>query len=594
MIQTACPLDCFDACSVVCDPKYPNKLVAGSVVPSTNGVLCSHLYKHMHETNRVTKPIVNGKEVSLDEALDVATDALKKSWLLWRGSGNLGLMQRVTNLLAKEANGVVTRGTLCDGAGDAGIVAGRGVNRLLPIEQIQKAEVVVVWGRNVTVTNSHIVPYIKDKEIVVIDPVKTKIAKMAKLHLQVKPRSDFYLATILARFILMEGAEDREWLEEWASDWEEFYEFTRGFRIKAILEHIGLSLNDIGDFLLMLQNRKVVFLVGAGVQRHEIGDATLRAIDSLAALLGLFGKEGCGVSFLSNSHLGFESPFEVNCKSEPIATTPFSKYSTVLIQGGNPAESMPCSNRVVEELKRVENLIYFGLYENETSKLANIIIPAKNFLEKDDIRLSYGHQYVQRMNRVLDSEIGISEYDFTQEILKRLNREPIKPLKYYLDFYLSQAKEEKEKLISPAFEPIPYSQGFGEDGDDEFEFIDDFYDSFEDIKALTRFRKKLKITNEELWLITPKSHKTINFQFNAPKSRVYLHPELGFDSGDRVRVKSLWGELELEVELSSDLREDVALIHCGVKGVNRLTPPVSSLEGDMACYGDVKVTIEKF
>ncbi len=594
MIQTACPLDCFDACSVVCDPKYPNKLVAGSVVPSTNGVLCSHLYKHMHETNRVTKPIVNGKEVSLDEALDVAADALKKSWLLWRGSGNLGLMQRVTNLLAKEANGVVTRGTLCDGAGDAGIVAGRGVNRLLPIEQIQKAEVVVVWGRNVTVTNSHIVPYIKDKEIVVIDPVKTKIAKMAKLHLQVKPRSDFYLATILARFILMEGAEDREWLEEWASDWEEFYEFTRGFRIKAILEHIGLSLNDIGDFLLMLQNRKVVFLVGAGVQRHEIGDATLRAIDSLAALLGLFGKEGCGVSFLSNSHLGFESPFEVNCKSEPIATTPFSKYSTVLIQGGNPAESMPCSNRVVEELKRVENLIYFGLYENETSKLANIIIPAKNFLEKDDIRLSYGHQYVQRMNRVLDSEIGISEYDFTQEILKRLNREPIKPLKYYLDFYLSQAKEEKEKLISPAFEPIPYSQGFGEDGDDEFEFIDDFYDSFEDIKALTRFRKKLKITNEELWLITPKSHKTINFQFNAPKSRVYLHPELGFDSGDRVRVKSLWGELELEVELSSDLREDVALIHCGVKGVNRLTPPVSSLEGDMACYGDVKVTIEKF
>ena len=594
MIQTACPLDCFDACSVVCDPKYPNKLVAGSVVPSTNGVLCSHLYKHMHETNRVTKPIVNGKEVSLDEALDVAADALKKSWLLWRGSGNLGLMQRVTNLLAKEANGVVTRGTLCDGAGDAGIVAGRGVNRLLPIEQIEKAEVVVVWGRNVTVTNSHIVPYIKDKEIVVIDPVKTKIAKMAKLHLQVKPRSDFYLATILARFILMEGAEDREWLEEWASEWEEFYEFTRGFRIKAILEHIGLSLNDIGDFLLMLQNRKVVFLVGAGVQRHEIGDATLRAIDSLAALLGLFGKEGCGVSFLSNSHLGFESPFEVNCKSEPIATTPFSKYSTVLIQGGNPAESMPCSNRVVEELKRVENLIYFGLYENETSKLANIIIPAKNFLEKDDIRLSYGHQYVQRMNRVLDSEIGISEYDFTQEILKRLNREPIKPLKYYLDFYLSQAKEEKEKLISPAFEPIPYSQGFGEDGDDEFEFIDDFYDSFEDIKALTRFRKKLKVTKGELWLITPKSHKTINFQFNAPKSRVYLHPELGFDSGDRVRVKSLWGELELEVELSSDLREDVALIHCGVKGVNRLTPPVSSLEGDMACYGDVKVTIEKF
>jgi len=593
MIQTACPLDCFDACSVVCDPKYPNKLVAGSVVPSTNGVLCSHLYKHMHETNRVTKPMVNGKEVSLDEALDATAEALKKSWLLWRGSGNLGVMQKVTNLLAKEVNGVVTRGTLCDGAGDAGIVAGRGVNRLLPIEQVEKAEVVVVWGRNVTVTNSHIVPYIKDKEIVVIDPVKTKIAKMATLHLQIKPRSDFYLATILARFILMEGAEDREWLEEFASEWEEFYEFTRSFRIKAILEHIGLSLNDIGDFLLMLQNKKVVFLVGAGVQRHEIGDSTLRAIDALAALLGLFGKEGCGVSFLANSHLGFTNPFEINCKSEPIATTPFSKYSTVLVQGGNPAESMPCSNKVVQELEKVENLIYFGLYENETSKLANIIIPAKNFLEKDDIRLSYGHQYIQKMNKVIDSKIGISEYDFVQEILKRLNKEPIKPLEYYLDFYLSQAKEENEKLISPAFKYVPYKDGFGEDGDDEFEFIDDFYDSFEDIKALRRFRKKLKVEKEELWLITPKSHKSINFQFNAPKSRVFLHPELGFSSGEKVVVKSIWGELELTVETSSDMRDDVAMIYCGTKGVNRLTPPVSSLEGDMACYGDTKVTIEK-
>ncbi len=82
--------------------------------------------------------------------------------------------------------------------------------------------------------------------------------------------------------------------------------------------------------------------------------------------------------------------------------------------------SMPSSNRVRKELKQVQNLIYFGLYENETSKLANIIIPAKTFLEKDDLRLSYGHQYLQKMNKCFDSGIGISEYNFTKEILKRL------------------------------------------------------------------------------------------------------------------------------------------------------------------------------
>ena len=594
MIQTACPLDCFDACSVVCDSSNPKKLVAGNLVPSTNGALCAHLYKHIHEQERITKPMVNGKEVSLSEALDAVASAIKdKPWLLWRGSGNLGVMQEVTNLLAKEANGAITHGSLCDGAGEAGIIASRGVNRLLPLEQIKKSEVVVVWGRNITVTNSHIMPYIKDKTIIVIDPVKTKIAKMADLYLQVKPRCDFYLAILLSRFIMMEDAENREWLEENAPEFDDFYDFTRGFRIKSILEYIGLSLNDIGDLLLALQNRRVVFLVGAGVQRHEIGDSTLRAIDALAATLGLFGKEGCGVSYLASSKLGFNNPFDVKLKSEPKATTPFSKYSSAIIQGGNPAESMPCSNRVIKELKELDNLIYFGLYKNESSKLANIIIPAKNFLEKDDVRLSYGHEYMQKMNKVYNSDIGISEYDFTQEILKILNKEPIKSEDYYIDFWLKQAVKKDDYLISPVFQELPYSNGFGEEGGDEFEFIDDFYDDYEDIKALTRFRKRLKINKEELWLLTPKSSKSLNTQFKRGSKIVKLHPYLGFKDGDRVLVKSIWGELELTVNVSRDLRDDCAVIPCDVPGVNILTPPICSSEGSMACYGDVKVRVEK-
>ena len=594
MIQTACPLDCFDACSVVCDSNHPQKLVGGHNIPYTNGTLCAHLYKHLHETDRIEKPRVRGKEVSMEEALDAVAKALEeKPWLLWRGSGNLGVMQRVTNLLAKSCDGVLTRGSLCDGAGDAGIVASRGVNRLLPPEQIAKSEVVVVWGRNTTITNSHIMPYLKDKEIVVIDPLVTPIAKKAKLHLQIRPRGDFYLAIILARFLMMEDAHDKEWLERNASEYEEFYEFTRTFRIKAILEHIELSLNDIGDLLLMLQKRRVVFLVGAGVQRHEIGDSTLRAIDALAALLGLFGKEGCGVSFLANSQLELENPFNVTTKTEPIATTPFSKYKSVLVQGGNPAESMPCSLRVKEELEGVDNLIYFGLYENETSRLADIVIPAKNFLEKEDIRLSYGHQYMQKMNRVYNSNIGISEYDFTQEMLKRLHKEPIEDEQYYLNYIFSQAQKEGENYLAPSYQELPYSGGFGEGGDDEFEFLDDFYDDFENIKALRSFRRKVKKSITEYWLLTPKTAKTINTQFNELDPVVYIPRGVGIVDGERVRVKSLWGELLCKSQVDEKLREDTVVIYMGTKGVNILTPPISSTEGDTACYGDVKVELLK-
>ncbi len=594
MINTACPLDCYDACSVICDSNNPTKLVASDSMPFTNGVLCSHLYKHIHEAKRIEKPVVRGKVVSLEEALDEVAKVLKNtSWLLWRGSGNFGVMQEVTNLLAKRANGTITRGTLCDGAGEAGILASRGVNKLLPIEQIQKSEVVVVWGRNLTVTNSHIMPYIKGKKIVVIDPVKTKIAKEADIHIQIKPRGDFYLAVLLARFIIMENSEDKEFLDEFASEYEDYYDFTRTFRIKAVLEHIGVSLNDIGDLLLLLQNKKIVFLVGVGVQKYEIGDVTLRAIDALAAILGLFGKEGCGVSYLGNSRLGFNNPFSVDCKSELKAVTPFSKYESVIVQGGNPAASMPCSNRVVEELKKVKNLIYFGLYENETSKLADIIIPAKNFLEKDDVRLSYGHYYVQKMNKAYDSDIGISEYDFTAQILKRLNLEPLEEEEYYINFWLKQAIRDKDRLISPAYEELPYKDGFGEDGDEEFEFVDEFYDDFEDIKALRRFRKSIKKDLDEYYLITPKSSKMLNTQFGEVERVVYLNPNIGIEDGEEVIVKSIWGELKLEAKLTNDLRDDCVLIKYAVAGVNRLTPPISSLEGNSACYGDVKVKVVK-
>ncbi len=92
----------------------------------------------------------------MQEALDEVAKALEiDKKLLWRGSGNFGVMQEVTNLLFKEINGTTTKGSLCDGSGDAGILAGRGVNRLLPPSEIKKSEVVVVWGKNVTVTASH-------------------------------------------------------------------------------------------------------------------------------------------------------------------------------------------------------------------------------------------------------------------------------------------------------------------------------------------------------------------------------------------------------------------------------------------------------
>lgn len=190
-----------------------------------------------------------------------------------------------------------------------------------------------------------------------------------------------------------------------------------------------------------LRNKKVVFLVGAGIQKYSTGASVMHAIDLLAATLGLFGKEGCGVSYFGNSQMGFVNPFDTEGNRVSKVVTDFSAFKTVLVQGGNPAESMPDSNRVQDELDGVENLIYFGLYENETSKRARIVIPAKNFFEKEDVRLSYGHQYVEKMNKVMDTEIGISEYDFTKYLFDAFGFVGLESEEYYINAWLTQCKK---------------------------------------------------------------------------------------------------------------------------------------------------------
>jgi len=594
MIKTACGLDCPDACGMVVDRNHFPKVVADPAHPTSNGALCALLNKHLFEEPRITTPRLHGKEVSMPEALDAVAQALQvDTKLLWRGSGNFGVMQEVTNLLFDAIGGTTTHGSLCDGAGDAGILEGRGVNRILPPETIAQSEVVVVWGKNITVTASHLMPYLEGKKIIVIDPIATPIAKQADLFVQISPRTDFFVAIMLARFAFMGDHEDLDFLQTFASDAEEFYDFTREFRIRPILEYIGIDLYILGDLLEMIAGKKTVYLVGNGVQKYSTGHHVLHAIDSLAMTLGHFGKEGCGVGFLGNSKLNLTNPFDVKTPTVPKATTPFEQFKTVLIQGGNPAASMPNSNRVIQSLQKTETVIYFGLYENETSALANIIIPAQNFFEKEDLRLSYAHHYVTPMKKVMEPTYGISEHAFTQAILQRLQHPPIQSEAYYLEFFLNQCEKVGDYYRSPAHQAIPYHEGFGEDGEDIFELIQEYEDDFIKLKEFTRARRRSKKERiiSDYWLVTPKSPKSLNTQFKRD-NRITLHPHLGFREGAPVRVLSDYGSVELIVQHDPTMRQDTVLIPVNTLGVNRLTPDILSEEGEGATYQEVKVTLE--
>lgn len=575
--KSACPLDCYDACSVVVDEG--GKLRGDKEHLYTGGYLCPHL-NHYDQHPRIMLPRYKGETISMDEALDILIEKLHafdpSTVLHYRGSGNFGLMQEVTDHFFATYGATLTKGSLCDGAGEAGIIEGRGKNHILPPEQIAKADVVIVWGRNPHVTNSHLLPFLKGKTIIVIDPVRTRLAEQADLFLQIKPHGDLQLALLLSRFIMIEGLEDREFLEKYAEEYEDFYELTQTVRIKAALEAIDLALGDIGNILELIRGRQTVILTGVGVQKYRNGADIVRAIDAIGAILGLFGKEGSGVSFLGTSSEGIKTPFNVKARRRiPKATADFSAYDLVFIQNANPLNQLPDTGRVAERMKSVQEIVYFGLYENATSKRADLVIPAKTFLEKNDIRVSYGHNALAKMPKIAEAAAGIGEYELTSVLCAKfavaLNEEA-----HYLDYFASFAQEKDGMMKVRGRSQIPYAEGFETD-DGQFLFLEEVDLDFD--------------MSNDMFLVTAKSPKSLNSQF-ANEQHVYVHPQTGFLDGQLLRIVSETGSVELTAKYDSRLRNDCVLIYSGTTGVNYLTPAKLSYEGENAIYEENKVKVE--
>jgi anaerobic selenocysteine-containing dehydrogenase len=572
---TACPLDCYDACEI----SYQDGKLKGNRSGHTQGFLCPHL-NHYDKFERITQPRYKGEVITLDQALEKLKEIVgstpKHQLLHYKSHGNFGLMQDVTEHFFASNDNILTDGTLCDGAGEAGIIEGRGSNKNMPYSEIEKSDVIIFWGRNPHVTSSHLLPMIKNKKIIVIDPVKTKIAKAADYHVQLKPHTDLYFAMLLTRFLHIESSCDQEFLDKYATEFEDYYELTQSIRIKAALDIMGLTLGDIGAVLEIIKDQKVAIICGVGIQKYMDGADVMRSIDAFAVSLGLFGKEGCGVAYLGNSKENIQTPFNTKAKRVSCVNTPFDEYQTVFIQGANPLSQMPDTKRVENSIYHTQNVIYFGLWENETSKRADLVIPAKTFLEKDDIRTSYAHHTLSFMPKQIESDIGISEYDLAKFLCDGFGVE-LETEQEYLEHF----KNYGIMNIDGVFEVenrqnIPYEEGFDTD-DGEFVFLDE-------VDALR------EVEEGKLHLITSKSPQSLNSQFIRDR-HVYLNSSHGIQEGKNVKVFSENGEVILEAKINDDLRDDCIMIYSGTPGVNNLTSSKHSYEGKCAVFQENMVSI---
>lgn len=561
--KIACPLDCYDTCQA--------ELIEDNIKGSkeniiTNGKLCFN-FANLLKSKNIENAIFEMKNISLENSLDILVDKLKSTnptkTLFYKGSGNMGVMQKAPLNFFTLYGSTLTRGSLCDGAGGAGIEAGR-QNVINPsIKKLLDADIIVVWGRNLTVTSSHIYNLIKDKTFITIDPIKTNIAKKSKIHMQINPKTDYELALLFTRFAHMQDLEDNEFIEEFGNGADWFFDIARNRPIVSYEATTGVPLSQVNDFFDLIENKTVAFLVGIGIQKYFEGSQIMRCIDSFAAYMGYHKKHAGGVWYLSNSSFGYKNQFEVKGtnKKVSIPKVDFGSYDLVFIQGANPVVSHPNTKKVIEGLKK-SFVVYFGTTLNETCEYADLIIPSTSFLSKKDVRLSYGHEF-KAISQIVKEKEGnsISEYDLTTYLLER--------------FDFNKLKSEDE-IISYYENTEPKIEEFA-----KFDFI-------EDLEIEPLYKEK---TKDNFYLITAKNKNSLNSQF-ANDDFVYLHSLTNFKENDEVLISSKYGSAKFIVKIDDDIKFDCAFFFCGNKKVNYLTPNDEDEISNSAMYQEVLVEIE--
>ena len=560
----ACPLDCFDTCEAV--------LIDGNIKGNkehfvTKSKLCIN-FANLLKENFNEKSFIEKNEVPLNVALEELTKKLKnceaKKVLYYKGAGNLGSIQSAPKSFFSKYGATLTNGSLCDGAGALGFELGRGKNVNPPLSNLIDSDIIIVWGRNLTVTSPHMYNLIKDKTFITIDPISTPIAKKSKIHFQINPKTDHELALLFTRFAYMEDLEDKNFIENHSKNSDDFFDLSKQRPLLSYEATTGISLSDVSKMFDLIKGKSISILLGIGPQKYYEGANIFRTIDSFAAFIGIHNKSKGGVWYLSDSSYGYEKKFPRNPKYQiSLPEVDFSDFDVVFIQGANPVVSAPNTKRVIESLEK-SFVVFFGTTLNETSKYANIIIPSTNFKAKKDVRLSYGHEYKAISNIVETPSLKtINEYDLTKYLFDKFAFSDLILEDEAFEYYKTYEKEDESFI-------------------DNFEFLDDL-----DIDNLYEEKK-----DDNYYLIFRKRVENLNSQFKSDDF-LYINSEnCPFKEGENIKVSTIYGTSNFIIKYDDDIKYGCIALYAGNKKANYLTTHKSDEQANSAIFQEVLVKLE--
>ena len=662
-----CTKDCYGSCvfkGIWNDEALEHKLLSAQPLkehPFTNGFFCPKYKKRetlLYHQKRVKNPLIrigsksenNFNKITLEKAFEIITNKLieiqKKSEsasvLGAYYAGNCGLISQFAPLrFFRTLGATITNGGICNEGGCAGLTELFGTySTTNPFQLINPStRLIVIWGSNLSESNNHAYYLVKQAlkrgtKIVVIDSRRTTIAEKAHLFLHIFPGTEYLLVKMVLNELIANNIYDELFLNDYVDSYSSIFPEVAKIEKMTLLEQVGIknqTFQNFVDFLIKFKHQ-TLFNIGYGVQKDFYGGRIVKSIALIQILLGNIGKPGTGLIYSQSDFLEpILRPLQdyiTNIKERPkMKEIPIIKlgsaltsrnYKMLFVYNFNPASSLPNQNLLRKELMNKDLfIIVLDMFLNETTKYADIVIPAKFDLETHDIVSPF---YIPSLSVNIGGPCPyqdcMSNYEFFQQLALKIGYND----KVFQESEMTIFKNCLKMLplkIQESIEKLGYYLLFDNDSV-PFNNLE-FPTSNNRIQAKgphfefgeNELKRKLSKKMNEFLLISP-SHfyflhsqlGQVNIRYIDEFNKIFLTPEdieaLDLKKGDKVLVSNEYGTGVYILAESSILKHRTALIYSGLSStltenlnVNHFTPDEPEELGFSGAYNSTLVKITK-
>lgn len=658
VVATACPLDCPDSCSlaVTVERGRVQAITGSTAAPSTQGYICGKVRRfdeHVYHETRLQHPAIRTgpkgagvfARVTWDEALDLIAQRMieardrfgAESILPYHYGGSNGLL---TNNFAdarffRRLGASRLARTLC--AAPTGAVAAAMYGKMAGVayEDYAHARLIVVWGANPSATSIHLVPHIKQAikngaRLVVIDPRRTPLARLADLHLPVRPGTDLPVALALIRELFARGWADTAFLAAQADGTDALRAAAEPWSIARAADEAGV---DPGGLARLAEwygtTAPAVIRCGWGQERNRNGGSATAAILALPAVGGKFGVRGGGYTLSNSAAWGIASEALIDAPEPSTRVVNMNQLGRALLDyqdppiavlfvyNCNPAATVPDQQRVRQGLMRDD--LFTVVHEQvmtDTAAYADVILPATTFLEQYDVARGYGAYHLNLVQPAI-APVGESRpnVEVFEALAARLGQRD----------GISELGEAGAVMDLTARLPHAYGAALVEGrtpaapcGSAPVQFVDVFPQTPggrvqlcpADLKArdaLFAYAPDPATPRYPLSLISPASAHTISStlgELRPTVARLKMHPTdaaaRAIADGDTIRVFNDLGEVHCHANLTAEMRPGIVSLPKGLWSKSTLNgqtgtalvPDTLTDIGGGACFNDARVQVE--